>query len=47
MLNGDLASGSTAETLVAKILNKNNAPARNYLHWGVIPLLTFVGTGKL
>lgn len=34
MLNGDLASGSTVEILVAKILNNNNAPARNYLQLG-------------
>lgn len=34
MLNGDPASGTTAGTLVAKILNNNNAPARNYLQLG-------------
>lgn len=34
MLDGDLASGTTIETLIAKILNNNNAPARNYLQLG-------------
>lgn len=34
MLNGDLASGITVETLVAKILNNNDAPARSYLQLG-------------
>lgn len=31
MLNGDLASATTVGAPVAKILNNNNVPARNYL----------------
>lgn len=34
MLNGDLTSGTAVETPVAKVLNNNNAPARNYLQLG-------------